>query len=64
MILPDSPFQQVAYDLKNSPFGDTLAYINYFVPIGQMVGFLSLYLTAVTVWYICRWALRLAQYID
>jgi len=29
-----------------------------------MMSFLATYLAAVTIWYIVRWVLRLAKYID
>jgi len=64
LLLPESPFQRFANGFsENSPFANILNYINYFVPIGPMITFLAMYLTAVAIWYIVRWALRLTKYI-
>ena len=64
LLLPESPFQKFADSfLENSPFENILNYINYFVPIGGMVTFFVTYLTAVAIWYVVRWALRLVNYI-
>lgn len=62
-LLPDSPFQQITLDSMGI-LGDVLSYINYFVPIGDILAFLTVYLSAVGIWYLYRWILRLAQYID
>jgi len=65
MLLPESPFQKWAEGFnENSPFRNILNYINYFVPVGPMVTFFVTYLTAVAIWYVVRWALRLARYIQ
>lgn len=65
LLLPESPFQKWAEGFnENSPFHNILNYINYFVPVGSMVTFFVTYLTAVAIWYIVRWALRLARYIQ
>jgi len=65
LLLPESPFQKFAKNFQeSSPFANMLNYINYFVPVGPMMSFLATYLAAVTIWYIVRWVLRLAKYID
>lgn len=64
MILPDSPIQKFMDELDQSVFSDVIGIINYFVPIDIMLGLLSVYLVAVGIWYVVRWFLRLAQYID
>lgn len=63
-ILPDSPIQSSGVILNDGPFSNVLAYINYFVPVGAMLGILTGYLTAVAVWYIVRWLMRLSRYIQ
>lgn len=63
-LLPDSPFQAGIMMLEASPFADVMGYINYFLPIGMMLNILTVYLVAVSAWYIVRYALRLAQFID
>ena len=64
-LLPDSPIQNSGFvaDLDNT-FVNVMGYINYFVPIGTMLGITVVYLTAVAVWYVVRWFMRLAKYID
>lgn len=58
--LPSSPFQSVSAD----GLSDWFSWLNYFVPVSQMIVFLSAYLSAVAVWYGIRWVLRFARYIQ
>lgn len=62
-LLPDSPIQSIVVSLDTEGFENVMSYINYFVPVGTMLGILTTYLVAVAAWYVIRWALRLAQYI-
>lgn len=62
-ILPDSPFQSLEFEEAGEVFQDVMGFVNYFVPVSTMLGMLTTYLVAVAVWYVVRWALRLAQYI-
>ena len=62
--LPASPFQTDDFKQAVKPFGEIMGWINYFVPIGQMLAVFAVYLVAVGIWYVARWLLRLAQYID
>lgn len=62
-ILPDSPFQSFDMEDGSNVFLDVMGFVNYFVPVGTMLGMLTTYLIAVGMWYVVRWALRLAQYI-
>lgn len=62
LLLPESPLRVDPADLGS--FYLYLQYINYFVPIGAMLGILTAYLVAVLVWYGYRWFLRIARYIE
>lgn len=64
-LLPDSPIQNSDFltDM-NGTFTNVMGYINYFVPVGTMLGIFTAYLTAVAVWYVVRWFMRLSRYID
>lgn len=64
MVLPNSPIQSAEIDLNDSPFANVMSYINYFVPVGPMLAILTVYLTAVGIWYISRWILRVGKYIQ
>jgi hypothetical protein len=57
--LPDSPFDSITGVL-----GQWASWINYFIPIGQMVTLLASYTGAVAVWYGVRWILRFSRYIQ
>lgn len=56
LVLPDSPFEL----LDNSPIGEYLGYINYFVPLEFMVDVLSAWTGCILIYYgyqmIMRWA--------
>ncbi|WP_323480922.1 hypothetical protein [Acinetobacter baumannii] len=63
LLLPESPFKDLR--LESMPeFGKVMGWINYFVPIGTMLGIFTTYLAGILIWYGVRWFLRLAQYID
>lgn len=64
LILPDSPFQNPEFTQGLEPFKDIMSNINYFLPIGTIVKITAAYVAAVTIWYVVRWVLRIAQYID
>ncbi|MGB9660584.1 MAG: hypothetical protein ACPL5F_01020 [Moorellaceae bacterium] len=56
--LPDSPFVNIGGIVEQY-----LRWLNYFVPVGDMITLMSAYLGAVGVWYGVRWVLRFARYI-
>lgn len=64
MLLPVSPIQKLTNNLVNGPFANIINYINYFIPVGQMVTFFTAYVACVAIWYIVRWAMRLTKYIQ
>ncbi|MFD5023411.1 hypothetical protein ACFWMP_31440 [Paenibacillus sp. NPDC058367] len=64
LLLPQSPFADLSLAKFPETFGNVMGWINYFVPIGAMLGIMTTYLAAVMIWYTVRWILRLTQYID
>ena len=59
-ILPSSPFQI----LNNSVIADYLPYINYFVPISEVIVILQVWVTAIGVYYIYKLVLRWIKAIE
>ena len=55
-VLPLSPFKDFIEELNNLPY---LGYINWFVPVGTLIGIGSAWLTSIGVYYcyvvIARW---------
>lgn len=58
-LLPQTPFnfQPVEWGV----FGHA---VGYFIPVGDMITHLALILTAVGLWYVVRWLLRLIRMIQ
>lgn len=54
-ILPDSPFQSFLKTLGTIP---GLGYLNYFVPVAEMVVILEAWLAAIAIFYIYQLVLR------
>ena len=59
-ILPPSPFSII----DNSPIKEYLSYINYFVPINEVIFILQSWLVAVGLYYIYQVALRWIKAIE
>lgn len=59
-LLPQSPFLNVS----SGVIDDWLGYVNYFVPVGQIMAVFTLWLSAITMWYLYRWVFRFVKYID
>jgi hypothetical protein len=59
-LLSFSPFRDfMAYlDSSASGFGNFLRYLNWFIPIAQMIGILEAWGTAILVWYGAQVILR------
>lgn len=55
-LFPLSPFRGIINSIEKLPY---LGYINWFLPISEMLGVAALWLTAITVYYIysvvARW---------
>lgn len=60
-LLPDSPFRPFIDTLAEVPY---LGYLNYFVPISDFLILLSLWGTAITMFYAVSALLRLINAID
>lgn len=54
-ILPKSPFQQFIGNFKDIPY---LNYLNWFIPIGDILSIFAVYLTCVTLYYLYSIILR------
>lgn len=58
-MLPDTPFDWI--DFSKIP---GWSIVSYFIPIREMFTFMIYYVSAVGVWYLVRWALRVVRYIQ
>lgn len=54
-LLPDSPFPAIIAQLEELPM---IGYINWFFPIGQAIGILASWGSAILVFYGIAWILR------
>ena len=55
MMLPDSPFAQLALP---EPIQDMLGYVNYYVPIGEMLVIASSWVGCIGIYYVYQLILR------
>jgi hypothetical protein len=53
-LLPKSPFSAI----QNLFDGEWLGYVNYYIPIAEMVNFASAWLLAIGLWYLYAIILR------
>lgn len=60
MLLPDSPFADVEIPPEITTL---LGYVNYFVPVGAMLGIGAGWLTAIGIYYLYQTILRWAKTI-
>ena len=60
-ILPDSPFRGFLDNLAELPF---LGYLKWIIPISDFLSLLSVWCTAVGIFYIASILLRFAKAID
>jgi len=61
-LLPVSPIQ--SYNLDFGAFAEVMGWVNYFIPLGAMLGIMGTYIGAVMVWYSIRWVMRITKYIQ
>jgi hypothetical protein len=59
-LLPSSPFQSI----DNTDISPFLGYLNWIVPISEMVAILELYVTAIGIYYIYMCILRWIKVIS
>ncbi len=62
-ILPDSPFNFL-HNYSNTPVGQWLKWLNWFIPIGTFVTILELWLSCIIVYYVIQIILRWAKAIE
>lgn len=60
MLLPDSPFSAIDLGFL-APY---LSFINWLIPVGQILTFLSVWCTAIGIYYIYSIALRFTNVVD
>lgn len=60
-LLPDSPFQAIT---TNANITNFLGYINYFVPMNEIMAIMQAWITAVGVFYVYQAILRFAKVIE
>ena len=61
MLLPDSPFQAIT---TNTAVQGVLGWLNYFVPVTEMLAIFQLWLTAIAIYYVYSIVLRWAKAIE
>lgn len=54
-VLPKSPFTPIIEWVQNLPY---LSFVNWFVPIGDMLSMLGVWLSAIAVYYLAMVVLR------
>lgn len=59
-LLPKSPFAMP----DKGPLNDYLGYINWFVPVSQMVSILGLWVSAIATWYIVQLVMRWVKAVE
>lgn len=59
-ILPDSPFSNLSFAV----FTPYLGFINWLIPVGQMISFLAVWGSAVLIYYIYSVAMRFTNVIE
>ena len=60
-VLPESPFQKFYKAIGEIP---GLGYLNYFVPVSEMIVILESWLAAIAIFYIYQIALRWIKMIE
>ena len=60
-ILPLSPFRSVIAEFSSLPY---LGYINWFIPVGDMLRITALWLAAITIYYLYMVAMRWLRVIS
>lgn len=63
-IFPASPFQPLINSLKGSAVAEVLGYVNWFIPIGTMLGILAGWLACIAAYYVYQIILRWIKVIE
>jgi len=61
LLLPDSPFVAIT---KDADIQQVLGWLNWFIPVSQMVAILEVWLVAVALFYVYQMILRFAKVIE
>ena len=62
-ILPDSPFSLLTL-YTNSPLGQWLGWVNWFLPVNTFLVILELWVSAILVYYVIQIVLRWVKAIE
>ena len=60
-ILPKSPFTSVIEKIENLPY---LSYVNWFVPVKDMIKIMSVWVAAIAIYYLAMVVLRWIKVIQ
>ena len=63
-IFPESPLQPLIQSLKGSSVAEVMGYVNWFVPIGTMIGILTGWLACIAAYYVYQIILRWIRVIE
>lgn len=63
-LLPSSPVSGVVSALSGSSAALWLSYVNWFIPVGTILGILSAWLFAVAAYYVYQILLRWIKVVD
>lgn len=63
-IFPESPLQPLIQSLEGSTVAEVLGYVNWFVPMGTMIGILTGWLACIAAYYVYQIILRWIKVIE
>ena len=63
-VFPASPIQPLLASLRSSAVSELLGFVNWFVPIGTMLGILSGWLACVAAYYVYQILLRWIRVVE
>lgn len=63
-VFPASPIQPLIASLRSSAVADLLGFVNWFVPIGTMLGILTGWLACVAAYYVYQILLRWIRVVE
>lgn len=63
-VFPASPLQPLIATLQSSAVSEILGFVNWFVPIGTMIGILTGWLTCVAAYYVYQIILRWIKVVE
>lgn len=63
-LFPASPLADVWSQLAATPVMEWMGWLNWFIPVGKILGILSVWLTAVSAYYVYQIVLRWIKVIE